>query len=302
MAGERKGNVAGAIAGMIAIMISLFVFVYIITFVFPIIPPNFSSYVNAIFVAIIIYIILKVVLGVLSKYMYKYMSPARAHPILFIVSILGYFILGVAVMAQLGIDVSSLILGGSIVSVIIGLASQSVLANQFGGILLTIVRPFKIGDHVFINTWQYGGAFPTLFPKFFSTDRIEATGYGGEVIALTINYTTLRLNSGDIVRIPNAIVIQSAIILRKNGVIVQARYEIPKYITYASIAKEIENIVISLKDYDNQFSMYVDETTMNTYILILKARFSTMDPDKKRGEIMLALMDLIEPMKSGTSR
>ena len=298
MADVRKGNVVGAIAAMIALMISLFVFVYIITFVFPIIPSDFSRYVNAIFVAIIVYIILKVVLSVLGKYMSRYMSPARAHPIMFIISLFGYFILGVAVMAQLGIDVSSLILGGSIISVIIGLASQSVLANQFGGILLTIVRPFKIGDRVFINTWQYGGAFPTLFPKFFSTDRIEATGYGGEVIALTINYTTLKLNSGDIVRIPNAIVIQSAIILRKGGVIVQARYEIPKYITYASIAKEIEKRVVSLKDYDNEFSMYVDETTMNTYILILKARFKTMEPDHKRGEIMLALMELIEPMKS----
>ena len=56
--------------------------------------------------------------------------------------------------------------------------------------------------------------------------------------------------------------------------------------------------IISLKDYDNEFSMYVDETTMNTYILILKARFKTMEPDHKRGEIMLALMELIEPMKS----
>ena len=298
MADEKTGNIVGAIAAMIALMISLFVFVYIITFVFPIIPPDFSRYVNAIFVAIIVYIILKVVLSVLGKYMSRYMSPARAHPIMFIISIFGYFILGVAVMAQLGIDVSSLILGGSIVSVIIGLASQSVLANQFGGILLTIVRPFKIGDQVFINTWQYGGAFPTLFPKFFSTDRIEATGYGGEVIALTINYTTLKLNSGDIVRIPNAIVIQSAIVQRKGGVIVQARYEIPKYITYASIAKEVEKRVVSLNDYDNEFSMYVDETTMNTYILILKARFKTMEPEHKRGEIMLALMELIEPMKS----
>ena len=298
MADIRKGNVVGAIAAMIALMISLFVFVYIITFVFPIIPSDFSRYVNAIFVAIIVYIILKVVLSVLGKYMSRYMSPARAHPIMFIISLFGYFILGVAVMAQLGIDVSSLILGGSIISVIIGLASQSVLANQFGGILLTIVRPFKIGDRVFINTWQYGGTFPTLFPKFFSTDRIESTGYGGEVIALTINYTTLKLNSGDIVRIPNAIVIQSAIILRKGGIIVQARYEIPKYITYASIANEIEKRVVSLKDYDNEFSMYVDETTMNTYILILKARFKTMEPEHKRGEIMLALMELIEPMKS----
>ncbi len=298
MADIRKGNVVGAIAAMIALMISLFVFVYIITFVFPIIPSDFSRYVNAIFVAIIVYIILKVVLSVLGKYMSRYMSPARAHPIMFIISLFGYFILGVAVMAQLGIDVSSLILGGSIISVIIGLASQSVLANQFGGILLTIVRPFKIGDRVFINTWQYGGTFPTLFPKFFSTDRIESTGYGGEVIALTINYTTLKLNSGDIVRIPNAIVIQSAIILRKGGIIVQARYEIPKYITYASIANEIEKRVVSLKDYDNEFSMYVDETTMNTYILILKARFKTMEPDRKRGEIMLALMELIEPMKA----
>ena len=165
MADEKKGNVVGAIAAMIALMISLFVFVYIITFVFPIIPPDFSRYVNAIFVAIIVYIILKVVLSVLGKYMSRYMSPARAHPIMFIISIFGYFILGVAVMAQLGIDVSSLILGGSIVSVIIGLASQSVLANQFGGILLTIVRPFKIGDQVFINTWQYGGSFSNIISK-----------------------------------------------------------------------------------------------------------------------------------------
>jgi small-conductance mechanosensitive channel len=295
---ERNNkHVTGAMLGMISLMISLFILIYVITVMFPIIPPNFSKYINVFFIALIVYVILKIVLTVVGRYIHRYMSPSRAHPIMFIVGIIGYFILGVVVLASLGINVSSLILGGSIISVVLGLASQSVLANQFAGILLTVVRPFRIGDYVFINTWQYGGAYPVVFPKFFSVDRIEATGFGGQVTNLTINYTTLKLSSGDIVRIPNAIVIQSAIILRKPGITVQARYEIPKYIPYESIAGEIEKRTASMKDYSGEFVSYVDETTMNTYILILRARFNVIVPDQKRGEIMLMLMSLIEPMK-----
>ncbi|MHB8360716.1 MAG: mechanosensitive ion channel domain-containing protein, partial [Thermoplasmataceae archaeon] len=229
MAGEKKIRVFGAVAALIAVMVSLFAFIYITTHVFKVIPLKYSVYVNAAFVTILVYLVLRIVLSVIGRYLHRYMSPSRSHPIIFLVTIIGYFIIGITFMSQLGINVSSLILGGSIISVIIGLAAQSVLANQFAGILLTIVRPFKIEDYVYINTWQFGGTYPMPFPKYFSKDRIEATGYGGKIIGLTINYTSVELITGDIVKIPNAIVIQSAIIIRKPSIIVQARYEVPKY-------------------------------------------------------------------------
>ncbi|MCL6090962.1 MAG: mechanosensitive ion channel family protein [Candidatus Thermoplasmatota archaeon] len=298
MRSEKSNKIFRAVAGMVTLLVSVLIIVYLLTSVFPIIPVQFSKFVNATFVAIILYLIIRIILSFLRRYLQKFVSVSEIHPILFLASIFGYFILGVSVLGTLGINVSSIILGGSLITVIIGLASQTVLANQFAGILLTIVRPFKVGDFVTLNTWQYGGTFPVVFPKYFSVDRIEATAYTGKVVDVTINYTVLDLTSGDRVKLPNGIIVQSAVIIRKPGIVVKARYEIPKYINFEDARPKIIRLVESLADYQGDLHVSIDETTLNTYIVMIVAKFRVMNADLKRGEIFEGLMKLIEPMKT----
>jgi len=295
---QKIRSITRTLVAMIVLMAVILFMIYLVTSVFHFIPDTFTKYVNAIFIAIISYAIIRIVLTFLNRYLHRFMDDRKAHPVMFLVNIFAYFILGVIILGSLGVDVTSLILGGSLVSVVLGLAASTVLANQFAGILFVVVRPFSIGDMVTMNMWQYGGAFPTIFPKYFSVDRIEATAYTGQVVDITINYTVLDMASGDRVKIPNGILVSGAIIIRKPGIVVKARYEIPKFIEFESVKPLIEEEIKSIGDFMGNLSITVDETTLNTYILMITAKFNVMDPDVKRGEMFLRLMRLIEPMKS----
>jgi small-conductance mechanosensitive channel len=153
MSDKNKGLI-GKILGLIILMASVLFLLYLVSSVFHVIPIRFTTYVNAIFIAIIVYVIIRIILSFLNRYLRKYMDERKVHPIMLLVSMLAYFILGVVVLAALGVDVSSLILGGSLISVVLGLASSTVLANQFAGILFVVVRPFSVGDLVTMNMWQ----------------------------------------------------------------------------------------------------------------------------------------------------
>lgn len=295
---QKIRSITRTLVAMIVLMAVILFMIYLVSSVFHFIPDTFTRYVNAIFIAIISYAIIRIVLTFLNRYLHRFMEERKAHPIMFLVNIFAYFILGVIILGSLGVDVTSLILGGSLISVVLGLAASTVLANQFAGILFVVVRPFSIGDMVTMNMWQYGGAFPTIFPKYFSMDRIEATAYTGQVVDITINYTVLDLATGERVKIPNGILVSGAIIIRKPGIVVKARYEVPKFIDFEVVKPLIEEEIKSINDFMGILSITVDETTLNTYILMITAKFNVIDPDVKRGEIFLRIMKLIEPMKS----
>lgn len=296
-----ESNGRRVLSKIIAMIITLGVVLagfYVISIFFHLGQIKFYRYIEAALIGVVVYLIFRIIRGFLERYLSRFADKSKVHPVLFFVSLLGYFIIGLAVMASLGVDVSSVILGGSLVSVIIGLASQTVLANQFAGIMLTIVRPFKIGDYVTINTWQYGGSYPVIYPKYFSVDRIEATAYSGIVQDLTINYTTLELASGDLVKIPNGFVIQGAVILRKNSILVKARYEVPKYIDFDSIKESISSTMTLIQDIIGPPEITLDEVTLNTYVVMAVARFSSIDADLKRSEMLKIMMKYIEPLKA----
>lgn len=299
MAQNNGSKILQKIIGLIIALGVVLVAFYIITIFLHITQISFYKYIEAALIGVVVYLIFRIIRGFLERYLSKYADRSKVHPIMFFVSLLGYFIIGLAILASLGIDVSSVILGGSLVSVIIGLASQTVLANQFAGIMLTIVRPFKIGDYVTMNMWQYGGAFPVIYPKYFSVDRIESTAYSGEVVDLTINYTSLKMDSGDIVKIPNGILIQGAIIVRKDSIRVKARYEVPKYIDFDLIREKIRAAVAKMPDVREDVSVTVDETTLNTYLVMVVASFNSIDADAKRSDILRLIMSQVEPLKLG---
>lgn len=284
----------GVLVGALA---AILVFTYFVSYVFHILPTQYLRFENAAIVAVIVYFIFRLIRSFLEAYLTRFTDRSSIHPILFFVSMIGYIILGMAVTATLGINISSVIIGGSLVSVVIGLASQTVLSNQFAGIMITVVRPFRLGDYVTINTWQYGGTFPTLYPKYFSVDRIEASAYSGLVDDITINYTSLRMDSGDIVKIPNGVVVQGAIISRKGKVRVKARYEVPKYVPFQDIRDEIITEISKLSDITDVPEVVVDEATLNTYLLMVTATFANTDTDSDRSLMIQAMMSVIEPRK-----
>jgi small-conductance mechanosensitive channel len=95
-----------------------------------------------------------------------------------------------AVLSALRFKLDSLLLGGALTGVIIGIAAQQTLSNFFAGILLMIVRPFNVGDRVVL--------------------RSALGEYEGIVRDIDFFYVKLRTRRGP-VELPTASVLASAI-------------------------------------------------------------------------------------------
>ncbi len=98
-----------------------------------------------------------------------------------------YAILAFLIVSQLGINTSSVLTVVSAGVVAIGMSLQGSLSNVAGGILLLIMRPFKVGD--FIMT-EYGN---------------------GTVKMIGVVYTTLVTVNNLVITIPNGVMANTAI-------------------------------------------------------------------------------------------
>ncbi len=289
---------AAMIAGILLALGAAIILVDMInTYYIHFVPAGFSKFIYAAIVAFFVYIIIKIVTRYLEKFLLRFMDISRVHPIKFVVSILGYFVLALAVFSTLGLNVSSIVLGSTFISLILGLAAQSVLANMFAGFLLISAKPFKVGDRVAVLAWQYGIALPSYPPKFFSKDEIRPS-YNGTVVTITINYTTIEENSGNLVRIPNSVMLGASISIPGKILWVKTRYEVPKTIPFSSIQEGITTGISKIKGSVGMPSVSIDETTMTTYIIAVLGKFRTDNTDVLRGQMLEFMMNYIEPMKS----
>ncbi|HMA04834.1 MAG TPA: mechanosensitive ion channel family protein [Methanomicrobiales archaeon] len=91
------------------------------------------------------------------------------------------------IFSQLRIDLSGLLIAGGFASIVIGIASQSVVGNLISGIFLLVERPISIGDEVLIGS------------------------LGGYVEDIRILSTLIRTHEGVYTRVPNQEVFTSNI-------------------------------------------------------------------------------------------
>jgi len=87
---------------------------------------------------------------------------------------------------------TALLTGASVVSLVVGLASQSSIGNLIAGFSIFLFRRVKIGDRLQINT-----------PKGMATGTVEAINLG---------YTTLRTDENEEIMVPNNMMINSVVI------------------------------------------------------------------------------------------
>jgi small-conductance mechanosensitive channel len=117
---------------------------------------------------------------------------ARGAPLGLVLSIVGYSIVVLTLLELIGVDVSALLLGGAITGVVVGIAAQQTLANLFAGIVLIIVRPFVVGDHIVLRSGPLGGE------------------YEGRVTDIGLYYVDVMTQAGP-VKLPNAGVLAGAV-------------------------------------------------------------------------------------------
>lgn len=126
--------------------------------------------------------------------------------VMYIVRLLLYAGLVLITIFVVGGTLSGFLVGGTLISVMLGVAGQSFFANFFGGLAIALFKPFELGDHILL----VAGQLPIL-PETYA-HGLRAQGYTGIIRDINLFYTELRLDDGQILRVPNGIVINSGII------------------------------------------------------------------------------------------
>ncbi|MCL5437775.1 MAG: mechanosensitive ion channel family protein [Candidatus Thermoplasmatota archaeon] len=260
-------------------------------------PARYSSYFYALVVALFLYVLIRIITRYLKDFLSKFMSPAKAHSLSFIASLVGYFTLTVSVFYTIGINVSTVILGSAFISLILGLAAQSVLANTFAGLMLILARPFSVGQRISVLTWQYGFLLSSYAPKYFSKDKITPS-YSGKVTYISLNYTTLEDSYGNVVRIPNNVMIQASITLSTEHQAVQVRYEVPKTLKFEDVEEHLKTMIEKLDNCVGEPEARIDETSMTSYVILVRSWFRTENPEEVRSTILKSMIAYLNPLVS----
>ena len=95
-------------------------------------------------------------------------------------------------LALLGIPISSLLLGGALTSVFVGIAAQQSLSNVFAGMVLLLAHPFRVGDSIRLQAGALGGQI------------------SGTIAEIGITYLRLATSTG-VISIPNSQVLNAVV-------------------------------------------------------------------------------------------
>ena len=179
---------------------------------------------------IVLFIAFKIV-NVIARRIKKNMVKRKCDPT-FTIIIVNLFRKGVKILlfisylAFIGIDTASI--GAVIAScgVGIGLALQGSLSNLAGGIIIVIVRPFKLGDY------------------------IEAQGEGGTVEDIRIFFTYIVTPDNRTVMIPNGVLANG--VIRNNSMKDRRRVDFNFTVAYNSDLKLVKETLLNLVSSDDR--------------------------------------------------
>ncbi|KAA2252559.1 mechanosensitive ion channel family protein [Solihabitans fulvus] len=108
------------------------------------------------------------------------------------ISITGYLLVAITALGLLSVPLQQLLVGGAVTGVLIGIAAQQTLSNFFAGIMILVVRPFRVGTDISVRSGPLNGPFT------------------GRVTALGLTYTTMLTEEG-VLMIPNSTLLSAGI-------------------------------------------------------------------------------------------
>jgi small-conductance mechanosensitive channel len=125
------------------------------------------------------------------------------------------------ILVNLKIDITPFLAGAGIAGLAFALAAQDIISNFFGGAIITMDKPFKVGDRVKIDT------------------------YYGDIVNIGPRSTRLRTLDYQIVTIPNN-KITSNIIINYAEPEEKLRFTIPVGVAYGSDPERVKKILLEI--------------------------------------------------------
>lgn len=204
-----------------------------------------TSLILRILVTILIFVIGVQLIKVLRRILKK--SLERAHVekgvVTFVDSFVKaalYVVLIFIIASRLGVDAASIVAILGSAGVAIGLAVQGSLSNLAGGVLILLLKPFKVGDYI-----------------------IDSAGKEGTVSDIQIFYTRLHTFDNKVVILPNGSLANGSIVnvtaekVRRLDVSVQVSYQSDLLLAKRVLLEMLWENPYSLKD--KEIAVFVDE-------------------------------------------
>jgi len=125
------------------------------------------------------------------------------------------------ILVNLEINITPFLAGAGIAGLAFALAAQDLISNFFGGAIIHVDKPFKIGD------------------------RIEVDSFYGDVTVIGTRSTRIRTIDGKIVTIPNN-KITSSIVVNYSEPAPKLRYTLPVTVAYGSDVVRVKEILFEI--------------------------------------------------------
>jgi small-conductance mechanosensitive channel len=229
----------------------------------------------------------------------RVLGEKRASSLYLLYRVSAYIVLFMVLLSIAGISDTALLAGGTFAGLVIGLAGQTVLSNVIAGVMLVIARPYEVNDRVTFVTWQYGRIVPIYPPKFFSQDFLMP-GYSGRVMTIGLTYTTVRLDDGPLMKIPNSVMVQAAVVSHEvKERWVRTRYEVPNSIDPKTLLPALEETIKKNEWIANPASVsaLIGSGTLSTYVVSVDAVCRGSYEDPPRSSILIDIMAVVERLK-----
>lgn len=150
------------------------------------------------------------------------------------IKVLIYIIAGFMIIAELGYDLSGLVTGLGLGSVVLTLAAQDTLKNLFSGIMIALDKPFQVGDYVKFGTYE------------------------GNIEDVTFRSTRVRLRDNSLAQVPNSVISSTTVV---NVSRTKHRfYEIDLQIDSDTDLNELSKFEYKVLDFLNNYDMVIEKT------------------------------------------
>jgi small-conductance mechanosensitive channel len=154
-----------------------------------------------------------------------------------------WFIGFLLILSYLEIDITPLIAAGGIVGIAIALAAQDLISNFFGGALIVVDRPFKLGDRIMIE------------------------GNLGDVVSVGPRSTRLQTLDYQLLTIPNS-KISNTIITNYAMPDIKLKVRIPVSVAYGSDVRRVKEILYEIaNDAVNSTDYVLSDPAPSVYFL-----------------------------------
>jgi len=154
-----------------------------------------------------------------------------------------WFVAFLMILANFRIDITPLLAGAGIAGIALALAAQEILSNVLGGAIITVDKPFKIGDRVKIN-------------EFF-----------GDIVSIGPRSTRMKTLDNQIVTIPNATV-TSNIVVNYAMPDIKLKVRIPFSVAYGSDIRKVKKILLEIaKEAAEKTSWVLADPAPSVYFL-----------------------------------